>query len=167
MTTKTKIILSGGVAALALTGLAGVGIATADPTSSPTTSPNATASASPTPGATAKARAERKADRGQGQRGQRALLRRALQGEVTLAGPKHRVVQFQRGTVERVTATAITVRSRDGFVATYAVTADTKVRQQRQPAAIGTIAAQDRVRVVGVEDGKTVTAKRIVERAKR
>jgi len=94
-------------------------------------------------------------------------MARALHGEVTLGGPQHRVVRFQRGTVERISGTAITVRSRDGFVATYAITPDTTVREKRQRAQLSDVQVADRVRVVARKDGDAVTANRIVERPGR
>jgi hypothetical protein len=90
----------------------------------------------------------------------------------------------QRGTVESVGGTSITVRSEDGYVQTYAVDAETKVMQapsqsadtserkdddrKRQKPSGGTmsdIAAGDDVRVSGVRNGETVTAERIIEGA--
>ncbi len=44
---------------------------------------------------------------------------------MTLAGKKHRVVDFERGTVQKVLGTSITVVSKDGFTQTYTVGART------------------------------------------
>jgi hypothetical protein len=130
------------LAAVALAGGVGVGISYADdPT--PTAVPTSTPSGQP---------AKRK-----------TLIRRALHGEVTLAGAKHRVVDFQRGNVQDVSATSITVKSVDGFSATYVVTADTKVRKEGQPAEIAEIKMSDRVRVVAIMDGSVITARLVAE----
>lgn len=168
---KTTVIASS-VAAVALSGLVGVGVATADPPPSPTPS----ASPSGSPSSPAKdARADKKAERAKKQaeradrtgKRHRPLMGRALHGEATVGAKKQRVVHFQRGTVEKVSATSITVKSVDGFVATYVVNADTKIRENRKDAALSAIVPADRVRVMGLADGKAITAKRIAERPKR
>ena len=90
----------------------------------------------------------------------------------------------QRGTVESVSDTSITVRSEDGYAQAYAVNAETKIAQV--PAApvdgaaakddggkrlkpsggtIADIATGDVVRISGAKNGDTVTAQRIVEGA--
>ncbi|NUT72905.1 hypothetical protein HNO81_17295 [Pseudarthrobacter sp. C4D7] len=98
----------------------------------------------------------------------------------------------QRGTVESVSDSAITVKSEDGFSQAYAINGDTKVT--RVPAAatngatpgpdttpgsmrddgkrlkptdgtIADIAAGDTVRIAGVKDGDIATATRIVKGA--
>ena len=86
----------------------------------------------------------------------------------------------QRGTVESVSDTSITVRSEDGYAQAYAVNAETKVAQvPAAPAAkgdggkrlkpsggtIADIATGDVVRISGAKNGDTVTAQRIVEGA--
>ena len=58
-------------------------------------------------------------------------MARALHGEVTLAGEKHRVIVFQRGPVDKISDTSLTVKSNDGFTATYVLNADTKVRKKK------------------------------------
>ena len=90
----------------------------------------------------------------------------------------------QRGTVESVSDTSITVRSEDGYTQAYAINAETKIAQV--PAApadgaaakddggkrlkpsggtIADIATGDAVRISGAKNGDTVTAQRIVEGA--
>lgn len=90
----------------------------------------------------------------------------------------------QRGTVEAVSGTSVTVRSEDGFTRTYAVTAETRIVKVPGPAADGSpakgddgkrlkptdvtiaeITAGETVRVSGVKIGSEVTAKKIVEGA--
>jgi hypothetical protein len=140
--TLSTLVLAGGV---------GVGIAAADPTPSP--APSTSAPASPNASPTAKASKAAKKHRD--------LTRRALHGEVTLAGKQHRVVDFQRGTVGAVSATSLTVTSKDGFEASYAVVPTTKVRKDKKPAAVGDVKTGDRVRVVAVKDGSTLQLKRV------
>ena len=155
MRTAAKIIVVG-VSTIALAGGIGAGIAYADPpTPTPTTTP--TASASPTPTGQPK-----HGDQWQGPRMKRlALLRKALHGEVTLAGEKHRVVVFQRGPVEKVSDTSLTVKSADDYTATYVVGADTTVRKNGDKATIADLKAGDRVLVVANKDGSTLQALRI------
>ena len=89
------------------------------------------------------------------------LVRRALHGEVTLAGEQHRVVVFQRGAVEKVSDTAVTVRSSDGHIATYLVSGDTAVRRNEGKATIAELEPGDRAVVVADKDGSTLNAVRI------
>jgi hypothetical protein len=141
--TLSTLVLAGGV---------GVGIAAADPTPSP--APSSSAPASPGASPTAKASKAKK---------HRDLTAKALHGEVTLGGKQHRVVDFQRGTVDEANATSVTVTSKDGFHATYAVVETTKVRKEKKAAAVGDVKPGDRVRVVAVEDGSTLQLKRIAD----
>ncbi len=89
------------------------------------------------------------------------MVATALHGEVTLAGQKHRVVVFQRGPAEKVSGTELTVRSADGFSATYLIGTETKVRKNRAAATPGDLQADDRIYVVAVRDGSTLKALRI------
>jgi hypothetical protein len=63
---------------------------------------------------------------------------------------------MQRGTATKVGASSITVRSKDGFEQTYAITAGTGVRATRN--GVAGIAKGADVAVVGVQKGGTVTA---------
>ena len=157
-----KIILAG-VSTAALAGGIGAGLAYADtPTDGdPTTSPTATNTpADTTP--TAEPSDER--DRRRPARRQLRFMARALHGEVTLAGEKHRVIVFQRGTVENANSESVTVKSNDGFVATYLLSDDTKVREDRKDAGGSDIDASDRILVVATKDGSTLNARRVVVR---
>jgi hypothetical protein len=154
MNTAAKMIVTG-VSTVALACGIGAGLAYADPSSPTPTSP--TASASPTPSARPKHR-----DHAPGPKMKPlALLRRALHGEVTLAGEEHRVVVFQRGPVEKVSDTSLTVKSEDGYTATYVVDAKTVVRKDRDKATIAEVKAGDRVLVVADKDVSTLMAFRI------
>jgi hypothetical protein len=62
-------------------------------------------------------------------KGLRIRLRRALHATWVTQGPNGTVThQAIRGEVTAVSSSSITVRARDGFSLTYAVTADTRVR---------------------------------------
>ncbi len=163
MNTKTKI-LAASVAAVAVTGGIGATWAAAD---TPSPSPSATTSAAPTPGGHQQKADKTTAGKSKAGRGHRSLQRRALHGEVTLGGQKTRVVDFQRGTVQKVSATSVTVKSRDGYTATYAVTSATKIRKDKSATKVGDVLVNDHVRVVATRDGTTRTAKAIVDRVKR
>jgi hypothetical protein len=153
MKTVAKMVVAG-VSTVALACGIGAGMAYADP---PTPTPTPTATASPTP----KAKPEHRKN-WQGPRVQRlGVLRRALHGEVTLAGEQHRVVVFQRGPIEKVSDTSLTVKSADGYTATYVVNADTKVRRSGDKATVAELKAGDKVLVVANKEGTTLTALRI------
>ena len=153
---KIAKIVAAGAGTVALIGGIGAGIAAADPTTSPTPTPTPTASA------TAK---DKPADKHRdGLPGRRALLARALHGEATLGGEKHRVVAFQRGVVQEVSTTSLTVKSEDGFSATYVLNAETKVHKQGDKSTISAIKNGDHVRVLALKDGSTLTAKAIGDR---
>lgn len=93
-------------------------------------------------------------------------------------------VLSQRGTVDAVSESSVTVKSEDGFTQTYAVNAETRIVKIPAPAADGTpakgddgkrlkpsdvtiaeIANGDVVGVSGVKNGSDVTARRLVEGA--
>ena len=152
---KVTKMVAAGISTVALVGAIGAGLAYADPDPIPR-DPAGAPSASPTP----------KADRSAAARQHRGLIRRALHGEVTLQGEKHRVVAFQRGRVESVTATSLAVTSEDAFRATYVLNSDTRVRKQKEDASVSDIKAGDRVRVVALKDGSTLTATAVRDHGK-
>ena len=157
---KAAKMIAAGIGTVALAGAIGAGLAYADPDPTPTVNPSATPSTSPTDKAERKDKGDRK-DNADKDRRHPGLLRRALHGEVTLRGEKHRVVVFQRGVVERVSATAVTVKSEDGFTASYLLNAETRVRKEKHEATLSDIKPKDRVRVLATKDGSTLTAKAI------
>jgi hypothetical protein len=90
----------------------------------------------------------------------------------------------QRGTVESVSDTSITVRSDDGYTQTYTVDAETRItripsaapdggparggdgkRLKPSDGTIADIAAGEAVRIAGVRNGGQATADRIAEGA--
>lgn len=92
----------------------------------------------------------------------RGLLDRAEHGSVTVKTKTGtEVIDVQRGTVTAVSPTSITVKSPDGFTATYVVDSSTKVRKTGQQSAIGSVANGDNVGIAAVHGGSTDTAKRI------
>lgn len=161
---KPAVILVTALSTVALAGVVGIGVASADPTPSPA-SPTAGSTATPSAGATPSTPTTKpgKADKASKQ-GKRDLARRALHGEVTLGGKKHQVVAFQRGTVTAVSSTSLTVRSADDFSATYVVDSSTKIREKKEKTDIGAVKTGDKVRVVALKNGSALTATRIADR---
>jgi hypothetical protein len=162
----TKIIVAG-ASTVALAGGIGAGLAYADtPSDEPTASPSVTPASGPTetPSARSSGKREQKGDRRQFAR--RHLLARALHGEVTLAGEEHRVIAFQRGEVQKVSSRSVTVKSKDGFVNTYAVNDDTKVRQDGEAATVSDVDTSDRVLVIALKDDSTLNARRVIVRSR-
>jgi len=104
--------------------------------------------------------------RGDKPRGPRGMGR-ALHGEVVVGDGKggFRTVAFQRGEVTAVSATAITVKSADGFSRSYALTATTKVNRGR--ATVGDIRTGHRVAVRAVVVDGRATAQGIRDVALR
>jgi hypothetical protein len=140
---KTKLMISG-VAVVALAG-AGIGVAEAADTPAPAPPP------SPSPSPSAPAHPGR-------HHGMRA---RVAHGQFTLNGKQHRTVDIQRGTVQAVSPTSVTVRSSDGFTASYATNANTKVRKNKQQSNAGQLAVNDQVTVLADVNGSTATATHI------
>ena len=77
-------------------------------------------------------------------------------------GGGYQTIDTQRGAVTAVSSTSISVKSDDGFTATYVVTADTVVDAQRD--GIGSVKVGDKVAVVGLENAGTTTAVQIMDR---
>jgi hypothetical protein len=163
----TKIVVVGASTA-ALVGGIGAGLAYADtPIDEPTSSPTVTNTAIPadtTPTTEPSDDRDRGGFRKQQLRRQLRFMARALHGEVTLAGEKHRVIVFQRGTVEKASSKSVTVQSNDGFVETYLLSDDTKVREDRHDARVSDIDVSDRVLVVATKEDSTLNARRVIVR---
>ena len=161
--------IAAGVGTVALVGGIGAGLAYADtPADDPTTSPSATptTSATETPMAKPGGKRDENGFRNRFIRRHVRFVARALHGEVTLAGEKHQVIAFQRGSVARVNSTSLTVKSNDGFVETYVLSKDTKVRENGHDSKVADIDSSDRVLVVASKDDSTLDARRVIVRSK-
>lgn len=138
-----RVIAWTAVITLCLGGIAGAAFAAA---------PNA--SPSPTPGNSA----HKKHEAGAGGKAG-AFGRRTVHGEFVAKAKdgKYVTTYVQRGAVTAVSPTSVTVRSSDGFSATYTINSDSKIRKDGEQAAIGTIKVGDPVLVMAVKgtDGKT------------
>ena len=86
-----------------------------------------------------------------------------VHGQVTVpkSGGGYQTVDVQRGTVTAVSSSSITVKSADGYSATYAVSSSTEVNAQA--AGIGTVKDGDTVAVMATVSGKTATAASIID----
>jgi hypothetical protein len=135
------VALAGGGTAVAL-----ADTSTPTPTPAPSTAPQA-----PHQGAHAAHKARR------------ALAARAEHGEVVLhTKTGDRTVDVQRGVVTASSPTSVTVRSTDGFTATYGFTPTSKVRKQKAKSQPSAVAVNDQVGVVATRtpQGLTVTGLR-------
>jgi hypothetical protein len=157
MTKRTKIALIAGTAVLALAGIGG-GVAFAaggDSGTTPVSNASLTASTvsgTPGTGATATPKAHKV----------RSLLARVEHGEVTLRTKKgDETVDIQRGQVSAVNATTVTVRSADGFTATYTLSSSAKVSSKGKASTIGDVHDGDRVNVLATREGNTLTVLRL------
>ena len=86
--------------------------------------------------------------------GPRDLIRRAgrvLHGEFVVADREGatRTMLVQSGEVTAVDGATFTVKSKDGWTATWTTTDETKVREGRQKAAVADISVGDKVRATG------------------
>ncbi len=150
MKQRTKTILATSGLALVLAGT-GAGVATAQTTTTPAAPGTATptAPAAPTHPATHPGH-------------HRGQLGQAVHGEFTVhtkTGDK--TLDTQRGVVTAVNAGSVTVKSTDGFTATYTLTPTTKVHKGKQTATTTQITTNDRVRVLATKTGTTDTATHI------
>ena len=161
---RVRPLLLSGVAVIALAGGAGVGLAatgssgaSASLTSTTSASPSASASASPA----ASARAHRKLAH---RRFAGIIGGRILHGQVVVpkSGGGYQTVDVQRGQVTAVSSTSITVKSADGYSATYGVSSSTTV--DAQSSGIGSVKVGDRVVLEATLSGGTATASHILDR---
>jgi hypothetical protein len=109
---------------------------------------------------------EGKAGRG-GRGGRLAKLQgRLLHGEFTVEGKdgKPMNVAEQRGTVNAVSSTSITLTSKDGFSHTYVVDSSTHVRVDGKKGAISGVKPGQDAAVLAKVDGSTDTAELVIQR---
>lgn len=87
----------------------------------------------------------------------------AVHGQVVLAKPGggYQTMDIQRGKVTAVSTSSITVRSADGFTASYAVTASTVVDAERD--GIGSVKVGNQVAVLATVSGSKATATSVTD----
>ncbi len=91
-------------------------------------------------------------------------MRQIEHGEFTArVNDQDQVFDVQQGQVTEVSPTSLSVKSLDGFTASYVVDGSTKVRKNRANAAIGDVQTGDQVHVVAGKSGNTATAQRIFD----
>jgi hypothetical protein len=154
---------------VAVGAIAAGGVATAATTTGGSNKAATTAS-SVVPAATTPNAAPSKAA-GKGGRAGRAgrlgkLQGRLLHGDFTVQGKSGPVnVAEQRGTVNAVSSTAITLTSTDGFSHTYVVDSNTKVRVDKAKGSITGVKTGQVATVIAKVNGSTDTASLVVQRA--
>lgn len=86
-----------------------------------------------------------------------------VHGTYTVKGPTgtYETLSTQRGTVQQVSSSSITVKSADGFTQTYAVAQSTNVDANYN--GILSVKQGDSITVEGMVDGSTVTAQQVVD----
>jgi hypothetical protein len=96
----------------------------------------------------------------------RFLANRVEHGELTVKGKdgKPVVVDVQRGQVTAVSATSITLKSEDGFTASYTVDSDTRVRVGGTRKAIGDVKVGNTAGLMAKKENGTPTAYLVVVR---
>lgn len=147
---RTKGALIAGTAVLAMAGVGG-GIAFAANTTPTTTAPTT----STAPATNAPAAHQHRA---------RGLAGRAEHGQLTVRTKTgDQVLDIQRGQVTAISATSVTVRSTDGFTATYGVSSTSKVRVQRTASTIANVHTGDQVAVAALHSGTTDTVRHIAD----
>ncbi len=168
MTVKQRVIALSAVSAVGLAGLgvaAGVALADSGSASTPTAKP----SAAPSSSASAPVKSHGKAHGKGGHRMKDGMpgAKNLLHGEFVTGSPTgtaggYRTIDTQRGTVAAVSATSITLRSADGFTATYAVTSAAQVRIDGEAATVSAVKVGGPAMVVAEKAGGKLTVKTIV-----
>jgi hypothetical protein len=95
----------------------------------------------------------------------RRWLRGVEHGDLALRNGK--TIEVQRGTVQAVNATSITVKCQDGFIASYTVTGTTVVTKQKSKSSIAQVVTGDHVLVVAQKTSTADTAVRIFDPGQR
>ncbi len=152
MTMKQRMLAVSavGVVGLAGVGVAGVALADSGPTPTAAASPSTTAPAKPATG------------KHKGHPG-RLDARHMLHGEfVTKEKAGYVTMDAQRGSVTAVSPTSVSLKSTDGFTATYAVGTGAKIRKNGAAATVAEVKVGDVATVVAVQSGGTVTVKGLV-----
>ena len=117
--------------------------------------------AAPAPSASAAAGSKAKAEH---RRAIRKYLRRnTLHGEVTVQGKDGvKTIVVQRGTVTAVTSTSVSVKSSDGFAATWAFGDQLKLVQDKKVVQTSALKTGEAIGIAGTKDGTTDTARLVV-----
>jgi len=166
-----------GVAVMALAGGAGIGYAATNSASKPAAASTISAATAPTPAPSASpAPPGPKSRTGHGWRGFDGrfpggpgvfalgpISGGMVHGVFTVpkSGGGYQTIDVQRGTVTAVSSTSVTVKSADGYTATYAVSSKTVV--DAQAAGIGSVKKGDSIFVTATVSGGTATAANVLD----
>lgn len=144
-----------GVVAVGVLGTAGVAAATSEPGTP-------TPAASSAPGSSAPAGAAKDTAK---KHKARAAIARGLHGEWVVKGKDGKPVTLVtiRGQVTAAGPASVTVKAEDGFTATFAATADTKVKGA-EAKSMADVKVGAKGVVVGVKSGNTTTARTVLVR---
>jgi hypothetical protein len=113
-------------------------------------------SASVAPDGQHKTRAERRAVL------RKYLRKNTLHGEITVQGKDGvKTIVVQRGTVTAVTATSVSVKSTDGFTATWTFGDKLKIVQNKKAVQAGALKNGAEIGIAGTKDGSADTARLI------
>ena len=113
-------------------------------------------SASAAPDGQRKTRAERHAAL------RKYLRKNTLHGEITVQGKDGvKTIVVQRGTITAVTATSVSVKSTDGFTATWTFGDKLKIVQNRKAVQASELKTGAEIGVAGTKDGSVDTARLI------
>jgi len=90
---------------------------------------------------------------------------RVLHGEATVQRPGGgtQVIRFQHGTITAIGGSAVTVRSTDGFTATYTVNSTTRISLNGDSGSLSRLKKNDDVRVFAVQNGAANVAKAVLD----
>lgn len=134
-------------------GAAGIAAAAADPTASPSPGPGTQGAPPASPPGPGMRHGQGLGERGRGGLGPRG----AVHGEFVVPdGTGWRTVSVQRGVVTAVSGTSLTVKSKDGYTRTYALTPTTMVNAGRD--GIGSVKKGEQVAVVANVKSGAATA---------
>jgi hypothetical protein len=118
--------------------------------------PAPSASASAAPDGQHKTRAERRAAL------RKYLRKNTLHGEITVQGKDGvKTIVVQRGTVTAVTSTSVSVKSTDGFTATWTFGDKLKIMQNKTAVQASALKTGAEIGVAGTKEGSADTARLI------
>ncbi|HEV7965427.1 MAG TPA: hypothetical protein VGP57_22975 [Actinoplanes sp.] len=118
--------------------------------------PAPSASASTAPDSQHKTRAERRAAM------RKYLRKNTLHGEITVQGKDGvKTIVVQRGTVTAVTPTSVSVKSTDGFTATWTFGDKLKIVQNKKAVQASALKTGTEIGVAGTKNGSADTARLI------
>ncbi|HEV2087616.1 MAG TPA: hypothetical protein VGR21_04830 [Cryptosporangiaceae bacterium] len=128
----------------------------------------ASAEATPSPSTSASEKPDQNDRKRDGRHARRVLAKRVLHGEAVVKKKEGGFVTIvrQRGTVTAVDADSVTIRSEDGYSATYTLNGDTNVRVDRKEGKVSDLKNGQNVGLVAVKEGGTVTARMVTVRTR-